>query len=123
MALESYRKLEVWQKAIELVIAIYRATKELPDEEKYGLTSQVRRAAVSIPANMAEGYGRKHLAEYLHHLSMARGSLLETETLLTIAVKLEFMDRTQALGVWKLAQEVGKMLRKLILSLERKLNG
>ena len=80
MPVKTYEELEVWQKAMELVALIYRLTKGFPREEVYGLTSQLRRAAVSVPSNIAEGQGRRSTKEFLNHLSMARGSLLEVET-------------------------------------------
>jgi len=70
MALKTYRDLGGWQKSMDLVVAVYRLSKKLPADEKFGLTSQLRRAAVSIPANIAEGYGRKHRGDYIHHLSI-----------------------------------------------------
>jgi len=120
MALKTYRDLGVWQKAMDLVVEVYRLTRTFPSEEKFGLTAQSRRAAVSIPANIAEGYGRTHRGDYLRHLSMARGSLTELETHLTLAVRLEFVTRDQAMSSWDLCQEVGRMLNKLIRSLEPK---
>ena len=79
MAVQSYRQLIVWQKALELVKIIYNLTNNFPKAEIYGLTSQVRRAAVSIPSNIAEGQGRDSTKEFLHHLSIAYGSLMEVE--------------------------------------------
>jgi len=117
MALKSYRDLEVWQKAIELVESVYKLTKKFPAEERFGLTSQLQRAAISIPANIAEGYGRSHLGDYLHHLSIGRGSLAELETHPVIAVRLKFVSREDTLDVWNLSQRVGQMLTKLIQSL------
>ena len=118
MALKTYRALEVWQKGMELVEAIYLLTGEFPAAEKFGLSSQLQRAAVSVPANIAEGYGRTHRGDYLHHLSMARGSLMELETLLTIAAKLKYVRRPDAVRVWRLTQSVGQMLNKLIAALK-----
>ncbi len=118
MALKTYRELDVWKKSMDLVIEAYELTKDFPAEEKYGLSSQFQRAAVSIPSNIAEGYGRKYRGDYIHHLCIARGSLTELETLLTIAVRLKFIQRSQGMEVWKLAQEVGQMLNRLIHSLE-----
>jgi len=118
MALKSYRDLEVWQKAMDLVVEVYRLTKHFPPDERFGLTSQIQRASVSIPANIAEGYGRTHRGDYLHHLSVARGSLLEVETHLTLAVRLKYIKREDAAPTWRLGQEVGKMLRKLLQSLQ-----
>ena len=73
MALKSCRELEVWQRSVDLVVEMYRLSGAFPSEEKFGLTSQIRRAAVSIPANIAEGYGRKHRGDYVRHVSFARG--------------------------------------------------
>jgi four helix bundle protein len=120
MALKTYRDLEVWKKAMDLVVDVYRLTEEFPPQEKYGLTSQIQRAAVSVPANIAEGYGRSHRKEYLHHLSIARGSLAELETHLTLAVRLGFLPRERVLDSWTLTQAVGKMLNRLIGALESK---
>ncbi len=83
--LESYRELKVWQKAIDLVVECYRLSQAFPKDEIYGLTSQLRRASVSIPANIAEGYGRGSHGEYLQFLAVAQGSLKEVETHLIIA--------------------------------------
>lgn len=119
MTLQSYRNLDVWKKAIDLVEEVYLLTRGFPSDEKFGLTSQLRRAAVSVPANIAEGYGRIHRGDYLHHLSMAKGSLAEVETHLVIAGRLEFATREQLKNTWNSAQDVGKMLSKLIASLQR----
>lgn len=105
---------------MDLVVAVYQLTGKYPAGEKFGLTSQLQRAAVSVPANIAEGNARRHRGDYLHHLSMARGSLAEVETHVTIAVRLDFIVREDALKVWELCQEVGRMLNKLIQSLEVK---
>ncbi len=119
MALRSYRDLEVWEVSMQLVEAVYRMVEQLPESEKFGLMSQLRRASVSVPANIAEGYGRAHRAEYLQHLSIARGSLLEVETLLTLCVRLNMIDRDAMLPVWELAQSVGKLLAGLQKSLRK----
>ncbi len=79
-ARKTYRDLEVWQQAMELVTAVYQLARAFPPEERYGLTSQMLRAAISVPANIAEGSGRRHKTEFLQHSSIARGSLLEVET-------------------------------------------
>lgn len=118
MPLETYRELKVWQKAMDLVEQVYLVSRSFPDDERFGLVSQVRRAVVSIPANIAEGYGRKHRGDYLHHLSMARGSLMELETHLIIAVRLRFVAEQQTQQVWQTSQEVGKMLNGLWESLQ-----
>jgi four helix bundle protein len=118
MALSNYRSLEVWKKSMLVVEAIYRLTARWPHEERYGLTSQIRRAVVSVPANIAEGYGRVHRGDYVRHLSIAKGSLAEVETLLTLGARLGFAQRKEAALIWKGIQEVGKMLRRLIDSLK-----
>jgi len=87
-SLQSYKQLTVWQKAIDLASEIYRLTDKFPKQEQYGLTSQMRRAAISIPSNIAEGYKRRHRAEYLQFLSIANGSAAELETQLILARRL-----------------------------------
>jgi four helix bundle protein len=119
MALCGYRKLEVWQRSMELVESVYQVTPQLPDGERYGLKTQIQRASVSIPANIAEGYGRRGRGEYVHHLCIARGSLYELETHLTLTVRLDLVARAVVLPSWKLLQQVGQMLSRLIASLER----
>jgi len=89
--MKSFRELRVWQAAMILVENVYVLTQDFPKQEMYGLTSQIRRAAVSIPSNIAEGHTREHLKEYLHHLSMAQASLAELETQLEIAVRLRYL--------------------------------
>ena len=91
MSVQSYRELIVWQKAIDLVVAIYRITQSFPREEAFGLTSQLRRAAVSIPSNIAEGQGRRSAKEFQRFLDIARGSLQEVETQLLIANRLHYL--------------------------------
>ncbi|NLV45648.1 MAG: four helix bundle protein [Candidatus Hydrogenedentes bacterium] len=117
---KSYRELQVWQKAMDMVVAVYEVTAGFPTEEKYGLTSQIQRAAVSVPANIAEGYARVHRGDYVHHLSIARGSLAELETHLTIAVRLNFIQRERAVEIWSMTQEINKMLTSMILTLQGK---
>ena len=90
--MKSFRELRVWQKAMDLVETVYLLTQDFPKQETYGLTSQVRRAAISIPSNIAEGHTREHIKEYLHHLSMAQASLAEVETQLEIAARLKYLQ-------------------------------
>lgn len=120
MTIQTYRDLEVWQKSMDLVVEVYRLATLFPQEEQFGLTSQIRRAAVSIPANIAEGHGRLHRGDYVRYLSIARGSLTEAETHLQIAVRLGYIKRDQAKQVWALFQEVGRLLNGLIRSLDTK---
>lgn len=110
----SYKDLSVWQRSIQLSLAIYRLTAAFPAEERYGLTSQLRRAGVSIPSNIAEGYGRGTRKEYKHFLTVARGSTLEVQTQLTIARELEFCLSDQTANAESLSEEVSKMLYSLV---------
>ncbi len=119
MAIQSYRELEVWKQAVDLVTEIYEVTLKFPKSEQFGLTAQIRRASVSVASNISEGYGRNHRGDYLHHLSMARGSLCEVETQLIIAGRLKFITKDDAVPAWELTQSVGKMLFAMI----RKLRG
>ena len=107
---------------MDLVIAIYQATRTLPREEMFGLTSQMRRAAVSIPSNIAEGQGRHTTKEFLNHLPMAYGSLNELETQLLIAKRLELLDEDQANRILVQMAEVGRLLNALSNALQSKLN-
>jgi len=108
-----YSDLQVWQKAIDLVVEVYSLAKDLPQEEKFALTSQMRRAAVSIPANIAEGHGRKATNAFLNHLSIANGSLVELETLIEIARRLGYLDGQRANHVRDTTAEIGRMLNGL----------
>jgi four helix bundle protein len=103
---------------MDLVEQVYELTKSFPSEEKFGLVSQMRRAAVSVPSNIAEGHGRKHTGDYVHHLSMARGSLAELEKQLLLVVRLRIVDTSQTDPIWHLAQRIGQMLNRLIASLQ-----
>ena len=114
----SYRDLVVWQKAMDLVELSYRLAKRLPPIENYGLIAQIERSAVSVPANIAEGHGRRHLGDYLHHLSIANGSLMELETHFLITVRLGYLQAKDVEPAAQLAEEVGRMLGGLVLKLE-----
>ena len=109
--ISSYRDLHVWQRAMELAEATYTLTNELPPYETYGLGQQLRRSAVSVVSNIAEGHGRAHRGDYLHHLSISRGSLAELQTQLELASRLHASSVQQALS---LADEVGRMLTTLM---------
>jgi four helix bundle protein len=121
MSIRNYRDLAVWQKAMDLVVDCYHIAERFPKAEVYGLTSQLQRAAVSVPANIAEGHGRSHTKEYLHHLSIAYGSLMETETHLQIAARLHYIDECLLSPLLEKSAEIGRMLNGLIQSLNRKL--
>jgi four helix bundle protein len=112
-----YKDLIAWQKAMVLVRSVYELTKTWPQHEQFGLTNQVRRAAVSIPSNIAEGKGRSGMREYSHHLSVAHGSLCEVETQLLIAQDLGYVADQQCAPVLQQAAEVGRLLRGLLRSL------
>jgi four helix bundle protein len=114
---KSYRDLEVWQKAMDLVVECYRITNKFPRSELYGLTSQLRRAAVSVPSNIAEGRERQHTKEFVQHLAIAYGSLAELETHLQIAQRLNYLDSSQVRRVLEKTSEVGRMLNGLRRSL------
>jgi four helix bundle protein len=113
--IRSYRDLDVWQKGVDLADHCYQLTRDFPTEKRYGLSSQIRRAAVSIPANIAEGHGRSGRGEYLHHLSIAR-SLCELETLLLIAERQHFAKAEVFRARVANADEIGRMLFGLITS-------
>ena len=117
MVVQNYRELIVWQKAMRAVTLMYSLTKKLPAEERFGLKSQMERAAVSIAANIAEGYGRSHRGDYLRFLSFAKGSLCECETYLILCSELAFVNENDTADCWNMLQEVGKMLTSMIASL------
>jgi four helix bundle protein len=110
---ESYRDLKVWQRAIQMTLIVYRVTAGFPKAELFGLTSQLRRAAVSVPSNIAEGYGRGSRGEYKQFLGMARGSNLEVQTQLVIAVELGYGNSKLLKEADNLSNEVSKMLNSL----------
>ncbi|HEU0233874.1 MAG TPA: four helix bundle protein [Gallionella sp.] len=112
--------LLVWQKAMDLVTEIYKTTATFPNEERFGLVSQARRAAVSIPSNIAEGHGRKLTGAYINHLSIAYSSLMELETQTQIAARLSFVPADKASDLLKQMDEIGKMLTGLKNSLSKK---
>lgn len=117
MRVASHRDLLVWQKAMDLVTACYRLTAGFPKTEQYGLTSQLQRAAVSVPANIAEGNGRATTGAYLQHLSIAAGSLAELDTHLGVAQRLGYINHEQLAAITKQLEEVGRMLTGLRKSL------
>jgi four helix bundle protein len=114
----SYRDLIVWQKATALVTEIYRATRDFPREEMFGLTSQLRRSAVSAASNIAEGQGRMSKGEFRQFLGQARGSLIEMETQLVIAGNLGFLTPESVAGLMDRSGEVSRLLHGLIKSLQ-----
>jgi len=115
---QSYRDLLVWQRAIELCVAVYAATEHFPRTEIYGLSNQLRRASVSVPSNIAEGYGRLSKEQYRHFLGIAQGSNLELQTQLTIAIRLGFGEGRTIDAAMAFSFEVGKMLTAMLRSFE-----
>ncbi|MBI3478142.1 MAG: four helix bundle protein [Acidobacteria bacterium] len=116
----SYRDLIAWQKAMKLVTGIYSSTHRFPSEERFGITNQLRRAAVSVPSNIAEGQARFSQKEFHHFLSQARGSLVEIETQLMIARDLKYLHPGKTEALLALTEELGKILNGLIASIKNR---
>lgn len=121
MAGQRYRDLMVWQKSMRLVTDVYRMTENFPKAEMYGLASQLKRSVVSVPSNIAEGQGRDSTREFIHHLSIAYGSLMEAETQIQIAVNLSYIGQTEADKLIEKAAEVGRLMNGLSRSLRKSL--
>ncbi len=117
MALKSYQDLRVWQIGMEIAEQCYFLTRDFPKSELYGMTSQIRRAASSVPANIAEGYGRQHRGEYVQFLHIANGSLKELETHLLLCARVELTEANRIAPVIQQCNETGRMLQGLIRSL------
>jgi len=113
MSIRNYRDLLVWQKSMDLVEQVYRATSAFPKHEMYALSNQMQRATVSIPANIAEGHDRDSTKQYLHHIAISVGSLAELETLLTIALRLNYMGLPLHDSLQAACRSIGRMLRNL----------
>ena len=118
MSIRNYRDLIAWQRAMDLVETVYHVTRAWPKEEMYGLTNQVRRAATSIPANIAEGQGRTGPKELLHHLSIANGSLCEVETFALISRRLGYIDEQACQQLITQTTEVARLIGGLMKSLQ-----
>ena len=116
--IKSFEDLGVWQKAHALVLSVYQTAKGFPKDERFGLTSQLKRSAVSVPANIAEGFTRRSLKDKIHFYNIAQASLQETKYYLILARDLKFLDKYDDL--WASADEVGKMVHALIVSLDNK---
>ena len=117
MSVQKYTDLLAWQKAMAIVQEVYRVARKLPAEERYGLAAQLRKSAVSIPANIAEGQGRKSSSEFRYHLSVAIGSLYELETELMIAGQLSYADDSEVAVLLEHSNEVGRLIHGLYRSL------
>src|SRR6478752_639089 len=120
MTVKNYQELVAWQKALDLVEDVYKLTKHFPREELYALTSQIRRAAVSVPSNIAEGQGRRTTSDFLRHLSIAYGSLREVETQAMIAQRLKYVGSVNVNSVIDRAGDVGRLLNGLMSALEKR---
>jgi four helix bundle protein len=118
--LSSYKELNVWKKAYALCLSVYHATRSFPKAEVYGLTSQVRRAACSVPSNIAEGYGRHSTAGYIRSLRIAYASLCEVETQRMLATDLDYIPATESTSLLQSVGDVERMLQALIRSLDRR---
>jgi len=121
-AIQSFRDLVVWQKAMSLATEIYRVTGLLPKEELFSLTSQLRRAAISIPSNIAEGQARNSPKEFLNFISIAKGSVAELATQLELCTRLDYLTDTQHAPIAALAAEVGRMLHSLSARIKLKVS-
>jgi four helix bundle protein len=112
--IKSHRDLIVWRKAMDLVVLVYKATEAFPKHELYGLTNQIRRAASSVPANIAEGQGRRSKTEFRQFLGNARGSLLELDTHLELALRLNYLTASQHDRIHRDLEEVGRIFERLV---------
>ena len=119
--LKSFKDLKVWEKAYQLCLEIYKVSSSFPGDEKFGLTSQMRRAAISIPSNIAEGYGRKTIPDYVRSLYIAYGSNCELETQTLLSADLQYLNKNIKKSLLDKIHEVERMLMALIKSLEKKL--
>ena len=115
--INSHRDLLVWQQAMDLAVDVYQVTRTWPKDELYGLVAQARRAAVSVAANIAEGYGRESRGSYIQFLKVSQGSLKELETHFHIAERIGIADANSAAGVLERSESVGKLLRLLMRKL------
>jgi four helix bundle protein len=116
---QHFKDLVVWQKAMDLVVVVYKLSESFPRREVYGLTDQIRRAAVSVPSNIAEGQAHFNRGEFTHFLRHSSGSLAELETQLLLALRLEYLSEAQAQEVLERVHEVGRILSGLIASLKK----
>ena len=117
---QNYRDLDVWKRSMDLMVDVYALTRQFPRSELYGLIDQIRRAASSVPANIAEGNGRLYRREYAHHVSIARGSVEELSTFLEIAQRLGYVTEAQVAPLIKRAEDISRMLLMLMRALGRR---
>ena len=118
--MKTFRELIVWQKSMDLVTAVYKSSKGFPKEENYGLTSQLRRSAVSVPSNISEGYGRQGLNDYIRFLNIAISSLFELQTQVEISYNLSYISKKRFDSLYESTREVERMLSSLIRKLKSK---
>ena len=116
--MSGFKDLKVWQRSKELAVLVYRLTQKGPFTHDYGFRDQIRRAAVSVPSNIAEGYGRNSTSDYIRFLRIASGSVYELQTQLEIAVNLRYIRHEDFVGLNKVSEEIGKMLSTLIKKIE-----
>jgi four helix bundle protein len=119
--IRNYRDLAVWQLGMDIALAVYKVTKNFPDDERFGLTSQLRRAAISVPAHIAEGHARSTTKDYLRFVSFAIGSLAETATFIELAGRLNYGSVDELRRIFEMTTEERRMLRALQKSLRRRL--
>ena len=119
---QGFRDLEVWRESLGWVKRVYRLAATFPDQERFGLVGQIQRAAVSVPANVAEGAARDHTKEFLRYLSIARGSLAEVETMILLAIELEYVMEDQCKDLIAKTHEIGRMLTGLQRAMKQKLS-
>ena len=120
--MKAFRELIVWRKSMDFVTEVYKASKQFPKDENFGLIAQIRRSAVSIPSNISEGYGREGLNDYLRFLNIAMASLFELQTQLEIAFNLEYINKEKFDNLYELSREIERMLSSFIRSLKSKRN-
>jgi four helix bundle protein len=121
MHIQFYRDLLVWQKSMDLCVEVHNATLVFPKQELFGLSAQLNRSVVSVPSNIAEGHGRRTTPDFIHFLSISRGSLNEVETQITLAMRYNYISQTDHDELLERCGEVGRMLNGLIDALERRL--
>ena len=123
MPLHSYKDLDVWKRAVDLAVLADELSDQLLRVRKFAMANQLARAALSVPSNIAEGNGRVHTAEYAHHLSISRGSLLEVESILYVAIRAKRVAESQCAAAFELIDYVGRMLTNLLKALQKKIRG
>jgi len=121
VVIHSYKDLDVWKRSVNLVVTVYSLTKRFPKEELYTLVSQLRRSAISIPSNIAEGHSKRATKDYIRFVNIAYGSLAELETQLVISEKLNYLPAKDLEPLWEETKSIGRMLNGLISGLEKKL--